>query len=720
MKKLFILLISIIFVFQFESLAQSGWVYQSPVAGSKYINPEQSIILRSQVSIDAGSLNADLLDILGSKSGLISCSVKLANDGKTVIFKPEKPMAFGETISVSLRNGLTTKNGIKLESTAFTFQIQPRENLSLLSEYYLSQESDEAPFIKEQPMTSAPLKKAAELITYGDYSLPERYMEPIVTVLDDPFPGYNFGNPRPRGTVPYDPYNVILDKYGVPVFFQEWNKVCNLLQKTLDDKVMFCSFSNANPTVNRFYVMDNHFNFIDTLVMGNGYHIDQHGIHMMENGNHFLIAYDPQPVGMDTVFPGGNPNATVVGLIIQELDSDHNVLFQWRSWDHFDILDGTHMDFTAAMIDYAHGNSISLTPDNQLIVSCRGMDEVTKINRTTGDIIWRFGLHAKNNMFTFTNDTVGFYKQHDAIQLANGNVTVYDNGVWHPTKFSQGVEYVMDEVNYTATLVWSYQHDPSIYADATGSFKKLDNDNRIICWGLHWPTAYTEVNTEGEVVWELNFPDSIWNYQVFRQDWETDLFTTAFDTVDYGYYNDYIPWPVIIPVTNNSNEAITINSASNHNAVFTLTTSLPLTIEANQTANMIVSFYPDGVGQQNFEDVLTLNVDSYFSDTLSRRIARQVILKGTTINPVSTELLENQELKIYPNPTQNTIEIASSAFPIDQVSVRNLLGEVVLTPVTTGQYIQKIDLGELPSGVYFIKVNLRNSSEVVVKKVVKR
>jgi hypothetical protein len=146
MKKLFILLISVIFVFQFESLAQSGWVYQSPVAGSKYINPEQSIILRSDASIDAGSLNADFLEIYGSTSGLISCSVKLANDGKTVIFKPEKPMVFGETISVSLRPGITTKNGIKLESTTFSFQIQPRENLSLLSAYYLSQESDEAPY----------------------------------------------------------------------------------------------------------------------------------------------------------------------------------------------------------------------------------------------------------------------------------------------------------------------------------------------------------------------------------------------------------------------------------------------------------------------------------------------------------------------------------------------------------------------------------------------
>ncbi len=45
------------------------------------------------------------------------------------------------------------------------------------------------------------------------------------------------------------------------------------------------------------------------------------------------------------------------------------------------------------------------------------MDEITKIDRNTGDIIWRFGPQAKNNMFTFLNDTVGFSYPHDIQQL---------------------------------------------------------------------------------------------------------------------------------------------------------------------------------------------------------------------------------------------------------------------------------------------------------------
>ncbi len=718
MKKYVVFLLSLFVVF--DSVAQAGWTYQSPMAGSKFINPEQSIILRSETGIVPNALNAEFIEVKGSLSGVLNCSVRLANDGKTIIFKPEKPMMYGEYIAVTVYPGIKTTFGDLTNALSFEFQIQPRENLSLLSCYYLSQEISEIPYMKEQPVASESTQGAVNLITYGDYAMPERYMEPTIGVSTNPFPGYNFANPRPRGTVPYDAYNVILDKYGVPVFFQEWNTVCNLFQKTYNDNVLFCSFSNANPSLNCWYVMDNQFNFIDTLVMGNGYEIDQHGIYMMENGHHFLMAYDPQPVDMSAIFPGGNPNATVIGFILQELDASHNVVFQWRSWDYFDILDGTNMDFTAAVIDYAHGNSIYLTPDDELIVSFRGMDEVTKIDRTSGEIIWRFGLHAKNNMFTFTNDIDGFYKQHDAIQLENGNVTVYDNGVHHPTPFSQGVEYAIDEENYIATLVWDYNHNPLIFGSATGSFKKLGNDNRIICWGLYWPTAFTEVDQNGEIVWELNYPDSIWNYQVFRQDWATGLFSTAFDTVNYGYYNDYIPWPVIIPITNHGDEAITVNSASNHNPVFTLTTSLPITIEPSQTVNVIVSFFPDGVGDQDFEDVLTLNVDSYFSDTLSRRIARQVVLKGTTIDPTGVSVSEVPEVDVFPNPTNGFVEVMSSSALIEQVTVTNLFGETVLRNEQAEGIKQQVNLSNLPSGVYFVRVWLQNTKQEIVKKIVKQ
>ena len=79
----------------------------------------------------------------------------------------------------------------------------------------------------------------------------------------------------------------------------------------------------------------------------------------------------------------------VVGLIIEEQDENKNVVFQWRSWDHFKITDATYdIDLTDSVVDYVHGNAIEVDDDGNLLISSRHMDEVTKIDRQTGEIIW--------------------------------------------------------------------------------------------------------------------------------------------------------------------------------------------------------------------------------------------------------------------------------------------------------------------------------------------
>ena len=157
---------------------------------------------------------------------------------------------------------------------------------------------------------------------------------------------------------------------------------------------------------------------------------------------------------MDSIVPGGNPNAIVTGLIIQEIDTNKNVVFQWRSWDHFAITDVAScyasVSLTGPRIDYAHGNAIELDHDGNLLISSRFMNEITKINRQTGAIIWRFGLNADNNMFTIINDTRGFSHQHDVRRLNNGHITVFDNGNCLSPEYSRTLEYELDEDNMIA------------------------------------------------------------------------------------------------------------------------------------------------------------------------------------------------------------------------------------------------------------------------------
>lgn len=137
------------------------------------------------------------------------------------------------------------------------------------------------------------------------------------------------------------------------------------------------------------------------------------------------------------------------------------------------------------------------------------MDEITKIDRDTGDIIWRFGVNSLNNMFTFTNDSIGFSHQHDCRWIENGNLTLYDNGNLHSPSFSQSVEYSVDEGNLTATLVWNYINDQVIYGSAMGSSDRLPGGNTLICWGNTNPIHISEVTYSKNKALEMRFPSGV-------------------------------------------------------------------------------------------------------------------------------------------------------------------------------------------------------------------
>lgn len=598
--------------------------YISPKPGSKYINPENNIALRHGEVLDVSSVKNSIISVTGSLSGDISGKLTLSTDARTLIFYPEKPFRYTESIKVSIKPGLKTETGLNMESISYTFYVAEQDNKELLKDLYNSEleKEDVKSFKSSSTESYSPVyKKDAK-------DIPEGLPIATITEFDNPAPGYIFCTPRPWQNAPYDPYMMILDNYGTPVFYRQGIRRANDFKPVVNNQLVYCDFDNNNTAINKYVLMDSWFNIIDTLLMGNGYVIDQHDILMRENGNHFLMAYDPQIVGMDTVVPGGNPEATVVGFIIQELDADHNVIFQWRSWDHFEITDANHKDFTDDHIDYVHGNAFELDYDNTLMMSCRDMEEITKIDLNTGEIIWRLGLHAQNNMFDFTNDTIGFSWQHDIRRLENGNITVYDNGNWHTPQFSQALEYAIDEDNFTAERVWNYIHDPVIYGRATGANRRLANDNSFICWGLVFtgPANYSEVTQDKSLAWELNWPDGVWEYRAFKFDWKSDLFEPNHDTIDFGEYDDYVPWPSIIVLSNNSDEDIQITSTHNHTLSYSVVSPLPMTIPANSTANLTINFFPTQQGQ--IDDVLTIMSESMYSDTLHQMVACQVFLTG--------------------------------------------------------------------------------------------
>src|SRR5262249_55048866 len=75
-------------------------VYRSPSQGARYLRPETNVIFRFDRALDRSSLPA--FAATGSSSGAHSGVTALADDGRTLLFRPDQPFAWAERVDVSL------------------------------------------------------------------------------------------------------------------------------------------------------------------------------------------------------------------------------------------------------------------------------------------------------------------------------------------------------------------------------------------------------------------------------------------------------------------------------------------------------------------------------------------------------------------------------------------------------------------------------------------
>lgn len=338
-------------------------------------------------------------------------------------------------------------------------------------------------------------------------TLPSDLPLPTITTLKNPAEGYIFA------AVPYwgtgESYLVMYNNQGRPVFFKKAPPTSTDFR--LHENGLLTYFNAAS---RKFFVMDSTFAVIDSFWVQNGFNTDEHDIKFLKSGNVLLIGYGYKSYDMSQIVPGGDRNASVVVDVLQEIDKKKTVVFEWKAYEHYKITDvGPEVNLTDASFLHSHINSIDLDLDSNLVVSARNLDEITKIDRKTGAIIWRLG--GKNNQFKFINDSIGFSAQHSASILPNGNLILFDNGLFHVPQFSRAVEYKVDTANRTATLVWSYRNSPDIASIFWGNAQRLKNGNTFIGWGKSVISA-TEVDSKGQKVFEMSFPADVYSYRAFR------------------------------------------------------------------------------------------------------------------------------------------------------------------------------------------------------------
>jgi hypothetical protein len=208
----------------------------------------------------------------------------------------------------------------------------------------------------------------------------------------------------------------------------------------------------------------------------------------------------------------------VLDGIAQEVDiSTGEVLFEWHSLDHVSLEETYFKPSTdpTKPFDYLHINSIDVDHDSNLLISALKTSAVYKIDRKSGEIIWRLG--GKKSDFEMGPGTrTGF--QHDARRRPDGTITIFDNAAARRVHhLSRGIVLELDMEKMRATLLREYTHPDKLFAATQGNMQVLPNGNTFIGWGNQ--PLFSEFSNGGELLFSASFPPKVESYRAFRFPW---------------------------------------------------------------------------------------------------------------------------------------------------------------------------------------------------------
>jgi hypothetical protein len=138
--------------------------------------------------------------------------------------------------------------------------------------------------------------------------------------------------------------------------------------------------------------------------------------------------------------------------------------------------------------DIVHWNSIE--PDgNSVIASFRNLDAIYKIDKATGDIVWKLGGTTTPESLTVKDDPRGVTlgAQHDARLLTDGTLTAFDNRTNLNNHQPRAVRFRINESDRTATLLESITDPQVTGSNCCGSARRLGNGDWLIDWGQNKP-----------------------------------------------------------------------------------------------------------------------------------------------------------------------------------------------------------------------------------------
>jgi outer membrane protein assembly factor BamB len=261
-------------------------------------------------------------------------------------------------------------------------------------------------------------------------------------------------------------------------------------------------------------VVDSGYRRIQEIHAGDGLRLDLHELNLTSRGTALITAYDQVTTSLKPI--GRSGSGPVFAGHAQEIDlATGKVLLDWNSLDHVG-LDETYESAAPSgeVLDYFHINSVGECSDGNLLISGRNTSALYKVDRSSGEVIWR--LSGRKSDFTL-GPGADFHWQHHTRAWSDTAYTVFDNGANGSENRSRALLLDVDESAMTVALTQAFLHPAAFVSETLGSVTLLDDGRVFVGWGDQ--PYFSEFAADGGLLLDGQLPIGVRSYRAFSVDW---------------------------------------------------------------------------------------------------------------------------------------------------------------------------------------------------------
>jgi Arylsulfotransferase (ASST) len=244
----------------------------------------------------------------------------------------------------------------------------------------------------------------------------------------------------------------------------------------------------------------------DGAVSGAGQEWYHHDFIKAKDGAYYVASYQYDSVAGNSR-QGGNIQVRFNTLI--QYDSEGRVLWSWNEKDHVPISEILNAADTGASVSSGtHLNGFAWNEkENRFVLSFRNNSTLLKIDKGTGDIVYRI-RGDEGNPF---NNGSGFFGQHSPVYTPEGNLLLYNNNTGSKKnqlhkQYPKVMLIDMPDGKRTPRMLWEYscvmKEYPDGHAGKEGYAEQLPNKNILV--NIGGANKIMEITRAGKVVWEMN------------------------------------------------------------------------------------------------------------------------------------------------------------------------------------------------------------------------